>query len=433
MSDALIFGSLDYALAHGLLSALVVTATHLWCRSPSTPAAQRAALWFAALCVCALAPLFALAWQMAVPAALDAGPALASSIDALPASIADTGEGGLPLDGDWARLLLAAWWIGAALALARLVFGHRQLRRQLAAAPRSPALEAAHRDLLPDGVEIRLSDATGPLVAGLRQPVIVLPASLADALSANALRSVLTHEATHVRRHDPLMQTLQRLVEAMFWWNPLMRLAGASLDSAREVACDAQAARAFGSGVDYAEGLLDAVARIVPAKAPCRTVALGMHSSVALLHERIAYVIEPRPATRPAIRWMLAVVLLALASTGWMAALAAPRLIATRADASPGMAETTVQARWFREGSLREGALQEGFAQENQAQEKKWQQMTEAYESALIQANERHERELMAANERFESALAQAQEQYERERDVAQRRIESERDAIASR
>jgi beta-lactamase regulating signal transducer with metallopeptidase domain len=424
VSDGLVFGSLDYALAHGLLSALLLMATHLWCRSPSTPASQRAALWFAALCVCALAPLINLRFPMA---------ALAPTIDALPLAVADTGEGGLPLDATLARILFATWWVGAGVALARLASGHRQLRRQLVAASRSPALEAAHRDLLPDGVEIRLSDATGPLVAGVRRPVIVLPAALVDALSTDALRTVLLHEAMHVRRRDPLTQMLQRLIEAVFWWNPLMRFAGAALDAAREVACDAQAARALGSRVDYAEGLLDAVAQIIPARTRRRPMALGMHASTALLHERITHLIEPRPAMRPAVRCMLVATVLALAGAGWMAALAAPRLVATSPDASSGTPETTaqerrIQERPLQEGAAQEGAAQEGAAQEAQAQENQWQQMTETYEFALMQANERHERELMAANDRFESDLALANERYERERDAAQRRIESERD-----
>lgn len=424
MNDSLVFGSLEYALAHGLLSALVLAATHLWCCSPSTPASQRAALWFAALCVCALVPLINLRFPMA---------ALAPTIDDLPLAVVDAGEGGLPLDGTLARILFSTWWVGAGAALARLAFGHRQLHRQLAAASRSSALEAAHRDLLPDGVEIRLSGTAGPLVAGVRKPVIVLPASLADALSADALRTVLMHEAMHVRRRDPLTQMLQRLIEAVFWWNPLMRFAGAALDAAREVACDAQAARAFGSRVDYAEGLLDAVAQIIPTRTQYRPMALGMHASTALLHERIAHLIEPRPAMRPAVRCTLVAIVLALAGAGWMAALAAPRLVATSPDASSGTPETTAQERRTQERPLQEGAAQEGAAQEVQARENQWQQMSETYESALMQAKERHERELMAANDRFESALALANERYERERDAAQRRVESERDAIASR
>lgn len=427
--DSFVFASLDYALAHGLISALVLVATHLWCRSPSSPVSQRATLWFAALCACALAPLSGLPVAMTT---------VAPPIETLPVVVADPGEGGLALDVTLARILFAAWWVGVLLALMRLVLAHRRLRRELAAASRSPALEAMYRNLLPEGVEVRLSGAIGPLVAGLRRPVIVLPASLVDALSADALRAVLVHEATHVRRRDPLTQTLQRLIEAVFWWNPLIRVAGARLDAAREVACDAQAASAFDSGADYAESLLDAVAQIIPAGAQRSLAVLGMHASTALLHERITHLIEPRPAARPILRCALAVTLLALAGAGWMAALAAPRLIPTHPDALSETAQATSQAGPSQQGReqvnpARANAAQENTAQDSQVYEMQLQQMSEAYESALTQANERHQHDLTAANERFESELALANERYARERDAVERRTASERDAVERR
>ena len=64
-----------------------------------------------------------------------------------------------------------------------------------------------------------------PFTYGLLRPVIVLPAS-ADEWTTDRRRSVLLHELAHVRRRDLLTNAIVQLACAVYWFHPLVRLAG---------------------------------------------------------------------------------------------------------------------------------------------------------------------------------------------------------------
>ncbi|MCE5231121.1 ankyrin repeat domain-containing protein [bacterium] len=79
---------------------------------------------------------------------------------------------------------------------------------------------------------------TSPFLFGLLRPRIVLPAALPSSLTPDQLDDVLLHELIHWRRRDILAGWLQILVQALFWFHPLVWLAGAQLRHERECACD---------------------------------------------------------------------------------------------------------------------------------------------------------------------------------------------------
>ncbi|MFG1690752.1 M56 family metallopeptidase [Gemmatimonadota bacterium] len=94
-----------------------------------------------------------------------------------------------------------------------------------------------------------------PLTWGMRRPVIVLP-STAPSWDDDRLRAVLLHELAHVARRDYLIHILLRIVEALYWINPLTRIASTRLAEEREHACDDFVLRAGTEACDYAEHLL---------------------------------------------------------------------------------------------------------------------------------------------------------------------------------
>ncbi|HIL71226.1 MAG TPA: M56 family metallopeptidase, partial [Verrucomicrobia bacterium] len=61
-----------------------------------------------------------------------------------------------------------------------------------------------------------------PFVCGLRNPVIFLPASLLEKLSQIQLKTVFVHEVTHVKRLDIWTNSLQSVLQIIYWWNPLV-------------------------------------------------------------------------------------------------------------------------------------------------------------------------------------------------------------------
>ncbi len=96
-----------------------------------------------------------------------------------------------------------------------------------------------------------------PGVVGLFRPVLLMPASITERLKPSQLEAVLAHEVCHVRRRDNLTAAVHMIVEAIFWFHPLVWWIGARLIEERERACD-EAVLSLGSTPrDYAEGILN--------------------------------------------------------------------------------------------------------------------------------------------------------------------------------
>lgn len=95
-----------------------------------------------------------------------------------------------------------------------------------------------------------------PAVAGIVRPVLLLPAGIEEWLSAEQLRAVLAHESCHVRRRDNLQAALHMVVEALFWFHPLVWWLETRLIAERERACDEEVLAAGNSAPAYAEGIV---------------------------------------------------------------------------------------------------------------------------------------------------------------------------------
>ncbi len=96
-----------------------------------------------------------------------------------------------------------------------------------------------------------------PFVCGLRNPVIFLPASLLEKLSQIQLKTVFVHEVTHVKRLDIWTNSLQSVLQIIYWWNPLVWLANVRIGHLREqVTDDAVVFFMKGDSQTYAQTLL---------------------------------------------------------------------------------------------------------------------------------------------------------------------------------
>src|SRR5207245_7413869 len=108
-----------------------------------------------------------------------------------------------------------------------------------------------------------------PLLAGVVQPVIVLPVALLVERAPAELELMLAHELAHLKRHDLLWAWLPTLARGLFWFHPLVWLAGAEWRLAQEMACDEMAVLATNAPVGAYGGMLLTVA------ARCRARAAG--------------------------------------------------------------------------------------------------------------------------------------------------------------
>jgi bla regulator protein blaR1 len=125
---------------------------------------------------------------------------------------------------------------------------------------------------LPATIEVRSSPGLlEPGVVGWWRSTLLLPAGITEHLAPHQLEAVLAHELCHARRHDNLTSAIHMIVEAVFWFHPLVWWIGARLVEARERACD-EAVLSFGSEPrDYAEGILNVCKSYL--KSPLRCVS----------------------------------------------------------------------------------------------------------------------------------------------------------------
>ncbi len=136
-----------------------------------------------------------------------------------------------PRTVDWASVGIGAVWLCGFLTVAFL-----RLRCWL-------GIRAAVRasTLLPISSEVEIRSAPGmlePGVVGWVRPILLLPTGIGDCLTEPQLEAVIAHELCHVRRRDNMFASIHMIVEAVYWFHPLVWWIGARLVEERERACD---------------------------------------------------------------------------------------------------------------------------------------------------------------------------------------------------
>jgi len=95
-----------------------------------------------------------------------------------------------------------------------------------------------------------------PGIFGVFRPVLILPQGIIEHLAPPQLNAILAHELCHVRRRDNLAAAVHMVVEAVFWFHPLVWWIGARLVEERERACDEEVLRLGSEPQIYAESIL---------------------------------------------------------------------------------------------------------------------------------------------------------------------------------
>ncbi len=217
------------------LAALLALALH------NNSARVRFWLWFAASMkfLVPFAALAALGESLArlLPVTLTAPPRLAAIAPAAerisaPAAMLAVPEaaGGVAL----VLLLGLVWALGFVAVLTVHLVRSLRLRRLVMDA-RDVKMPAA----MGSSVKVKSSASLlEPGLVGILNPVVLLPQGLIDRLSPSEIQSILAHELTHLRRRDNLTAAVHMLVEALFWFYPLVWMIGSRLIAERERACD---------------------------------------------------------------------------------------------------------------------------------------------------------------------------------------------------
>jgi TonB family protein len=144
-----------------------------------------------------------------------------------------------------AMLALLTWLGGFLLGLSGLL---RSLHKMGRLASESAQLSAGQSRTLqtiseelghPASLQIRISTSVpGPVLAGITEPVLLVPPTLLSELDRQQIKDILIHELAHVRRKDSRANLLQKFILALFWFHPLAHLLNRAIDRAREEICD---------------------------------------------------------------------------------------------------------------------------------------------------------------------------------------------------
>lgn len=95
-----------------------------------------------------------------------------------------------------------------------------------------------------------------PGVFGIARPALIWPNGISERLDDAQLEAVLAHEVWHVRHRDNLAAAVHMVVEAIFWFYPLVWWLGARLLEERERACDQEVLGLGSARQVYAESIL---------------------------------------------------------------------------------------------------------------------------------------------------------------------------------
>jgi bla regulator protein blaR1 len=132
-----------------------------------------------------------------------------------------------------------------------------------------PTLESLRRLGAPRLRVVSSKQTVEPGVFGIVRPVLMWPAGIEDRLNDEQIEAILAHEVAHVRRRDNLAALIHMLVEAVFWFHPLVWWIGARLIDERERACDEDVVRTGMAPDVYAESILKTVRFYVESPLVC--------------------------------------------------------------------------------------------------------------------------------------------------------------------
>jgi bla regulator protein BlaR1 len=161
-------------------------------------------------------------------------------------------------------ILFAIWFAGCAGVLVSWSVRSRRVKGAMATAV--PLREGREFDALRrleraggirKPIELLASETSlEPGIFGVFRPVLLLPAGISDRLADAQLDAILAHELCHVRRRDNLAGAIHMVVEALFWFHPLVWWLGSRLVEERERSCDEAVLRLGSEPQAYAESIL---------------------------------------------------------------------------------------------------------------------------------------------------------------------------------
>lgn len=152
-----------------------------------------------------------------------------------------------------AQAIIAVWVIGMALSAVKLLIARLKFNRMIQHCSIAPAkrilkiYEKCCNDLnIRHPLPIRIiTGVFSPVITISMCPQIILPYDICIELTDEQLIHTIAHELTHYRRRDHLLSLLLRLLEIVYWFNPIVWLLKREIVKDMECACDSFVTAAY--------------------------------------------------------------------------------------------------------------------------------------------------------------------------------------------
>jgi beta-lactamase regulating signal transducer with metallopeptidase domain len=232
-------------------------------------------------------------------------------------------------------------------------------RQELEAGPLREALDRLLPRAFPAGRRVRLyvaPELRAPVSFGfVRFSICVPPRALVE-LSEEEQESMLAHELAHLMRRDPLWLSMAWLVERLFFFQPLHRVARAELHDLAELACDDWAARRTGNRLALASCLARIAEWIVGAPRALPATSMAELHGRCRLAQRIERLLDDESAREEHTRrWIAPAAAVGLAAL----VLVVPGVSAPGVRRAEAVPETPAEERGVELVEVLPGALPE--------------------------------------------------------------------------
>jgi HEAT repeat protein/beta-lactamase regulating signal transducer with metallopeptidase domain len=218
-------------------------------------------------------------------------------------------------------LMLAAWLVVVAALVGR--FGWRRARLGRLLRDRRTVTEAGLPEMLATlrrtagvwvPVRLTMSPAiASPMVFGSRE--ICVPDRFVTDLGVEEQRAALAHELGHLARRDQAWLLCALLLECVFFFQPLQRVARRGLRESAEYMADSWAVRLGGGRVSLARCLAEVASWVSTSDEPALAEMVAMAEGGSPLLSRVSRLLDrdPEPEPRFGMRAVAVVTLIAVA------------------------------------------------------------------------------------------------------------------------
>lgn len=155
---------------------------------------------------------------------------------------------------DWGQVVMGLWLTGIAGVLTFFIWTSAKMNKKIKNTITTPSekiitmLDSCKRELhikKPIAIHV-IDDITTPALMVSWNPKLLFPAHMIGTMKDEQILFALRHELTHFKRKDHLVSLLLRVLEAVYWFNPIVWIASKKISMDMESACDSRVVKAMG-------------------------------------------------------------------------------------------------------------------------------------------------------------------------------------------